>query len=81
MSNAFVPTHGFPAWLRDIANWNPMSALAAVCRDLFGGPNPANAIQVWPMQHPELAVVVWSVALTAVFAPTAVCLFRRRVLR
>jgi hypothetical protein len=58
-----------------------MSALAAVCRDLFGGPNPANAIQVWPMQHPELAVVVWSVALTAVFAPTAVCLFRRRVLR
>jgi ABC transporter DrrB family efflux protein len=81
VSNAFVPTQGFPAWLRDFANWNPMSALAAACRDLFGGPNPANSVHAWPMQHPELAVVVWSVALTAIFAPTAVHLFRRRVLR
>jgi ABC-2 type transport system permease protein len=48
---------------------------------LFGGPNPANTVHAWPMQHPELAVIVWSVALTAIFAPTAVYLFRRRVLR
>lgn len=46
-----------------------------------GGPNPARSIHTWPMQHPELAVIVWSVALTAIFAPTAVHLFRRRVLR
>ena len=81
VSNAFVPTQGMPAWLRDFANWNPISAMAAACRDLFGGGNPAAAVQAWPMQHPELAVLIWSVALIAVFAPTAVYLYRRKVLR
>jgi ABC transporter DrrB family efflux protein len=80
VSNAFVPTQGMPDWLRNFANWNPMSAVAAACRDLFGGTNPAAAVQAWPMQHPELAVVLWSVALIAVFAPAAVYLFRRKVL-
>jgi ABC-2 type transport system permease protein len=81
VSNAFVPTQGMPPWLRAFANWNPMSAVAASCRALFGGPNPAATVQVWPMQHPELAVVIWSIALTAIFAPTAVFLYRRKVLR
>ncbi len=80
VSNAFVPTQGMPAWLRDFANWNPLSAVAAMCRNLFGG-SPAPAVQAWPMQHPELAVLLWSVALIAVFAPTAVYLYRRKVLR
>jgi ABC-2 type transport system permease protein len=81
VSNAFVPTQGMPVWMRAFANWNPVSALAAACRTLFGGPNPAATVHDWPMQHPELAVVVWSVALIAVFAPTAVALYRRKVLR
>jgi len=81
VSNAFVPTQGMPSWLQAIADWNPMSAIAASCRSLFGGANPAAAIQAWPMQHPELAVVAWSVALIAIFAPTAVYLYRRKVLR
>jgi len=80
-SNAFVPTQGMPTVLRDFANWNPMSAISAACRTLFGGPNPADAVQVWPMQHPELAVVCWSVGLIAIFAPLAVVLYRRKVLR
>jgi ABC-2 type transport system permease protein len=79
VSNAFVPTQGMPAWLRDFANWNPMSAVAAACRNLFGGNVPTP--DAWPMQHPELAVVIWSVALIAIFAPTAVYLYRRKVLR
>jgi ABC-2 type transport system permease protein len=79
VSNAFVPTQGMPAWLRDFANWNPMSAVAATCRKLFGGNVPTT--DAWPMQHPELAVLIWSVALIAVFAPTAVYLYRRKVLR
>ena len=81
VSNAFVPTQGMPAWLRDFANWNPISALAAACRNLFGGENPAASVQAWPMQHPELAVLIWSIGLIAVFAPTAVYLYRRKVLR
>jgi ABC-2 type transport system permease protein len=80
-SNAFVPTQGMPAVLRDFANWNPMSAISAACRTLFGGPNPATAVQDWPMQHPELAVVCWSAGLIAIFAPLAILLYRRKVLR
>jgi ABC-2 type transport system permease protein len=57
-----------------------MSALAAASRQLFGNPNPAAAVQVWPMQHPELAVVCWSVAMLVVFAPLAVHLYRRKAL-
>jgi ABC-2 type transport system permease protein len=79
VSNAFVPTQGMPAWLRDFANWNPMSAVAAMCRNLFGGNVPTP--DAWPMQHPELAVLIWSVGLVAIFAPLAVALYRRKVLR
>ena len=81
VSNAFVPTQGMPGWLQTVANWNPMSAIASACRVLFGGPNPAATIHAWPMQHPELAVIIWSAGLIAVFAPTAVALYRRKVLR
>lgn len=81
VSNAFVPTQGMPGWLADFANWNPMSAIAAACRNLFGGANPAATVPAWPMQHPELAVVAWSILLIGIFAPTAVALYRRRVLR
>lgn len=81
LSNAFVPTQGMPPWLRTFANWNPMSAVAASCRTLFGGSNPAASIQAWPMQHPELAVVAWSVGLITIFAPAAVYLYRRKILR
>jgi ABC-2 type transport system permease protein len=38
-SNSFVPTTGMPAWLRLIADWNPISALVAACRELFGNPS------------------------------------------
>jgi ABC transporter DrrB family efflux protein len=78
VSNAFVPTQGMPGWLQAIANWNPMSALAAASRELFGNPNPAASVQAWPMQHPELAVIGWSAVLLAVFAPLAVHLYRRK---
>jgi ABC-2 type transport system permease protein len=80
VSSAFVPTQGMPGWLQPVAEWNPMSALAAASRHLFGNPNPAASVHSWPMQHPELAVVCWSVAIVLVFAPLAVRQFRRKVL-
>src|SRR6185312_530073 len=72
VSSAFVPIQGMPGWLQPVAEWNPMSALAAASRQLFGNPNPAASVHSWPMQHPELAVVCWSVAIILVFAPKAV---------
>jgi hypothetical protein len=32
------------------------------------------------MQHPELATVLWSIGLLAVFAPLAVYFYRRKAL-
>src|SRR5580704_5450741 len=80
VSSAFVPTQGMPGWLQPVAEWNPMSALAAASRHLFGNPNPAAAVHAWPMQHPELAVVCWAVAMLVVFAPLAVHLYHRKAL-
>jgi ABC-2 type transport system permease protein len=78
VSNALVPTAHMPAVLRTIANWNPVSAVTTAARQLFGNPNPSAAIHAWPMQHPALASLMWSVALLAVFAPLASALYRRR---
>jgi ABC-type multidrug transport system permease subunit len=78
VSNALVATQHMPAVLRAIADYNPVSAVTAAGRDLFGNPNPSGAIHAWPMQHPALAAVPWSVALLAVFAPLAVRLYQRR---
>lgn len=78
VSNALVPTAHMPSLLRFVANWNPVSAVAAAARQLFGNPNPSAAVHVWPMQHPVLASLLWSVALLAIFAPLASSLYRRR---
>jgi ABC transporter DrrB family efflux protein len=78
ISSAFVPTQGMPGWLQPVAEWNPMSSLAAADRSLFGNPNPAAAVHAWPAQHPELAVVIWAAAMLAVFAPLAVRLYRTK---
>jgi ABC-2 type transport system permease protein len=67
-----------PAVLRTIADWNPVSAVTAAARDLFHNPNPSGSIHAWPMQHPALASVLWSVGLLVVFAPLAVRLYQRR---
>jgi ABC transporter DrrB family efflux protein len=78
VSNAMVPTQGMPAWLRVIADWNPVSSVTAACRQLFGNPNPSALIHDWPMQHPVTAALLWSAALLAVCVPLAAHLFRRR---
>jgi ABC-2 type transport system permease protein len=78
ISTAFVPTQGMPGWLQPVAEWNPMSSLAAACRQLFGNPNPASAVHAWPAQHPELAVLCWSVGMLVIFAPLAVRLYQKK---
>jgi ABC-2 type transport system permease protein len=78
VSNVFVPTQHMPAVVRQIANWNPVSAVSAAVRDLFGNPNPSASIHTWPMEHPAVATVLWSLAILAVFAPLAARQYRLR---
>jgi ABC transporter DrrB family efflux protein len=77
ISNSLVPTQHMPGWLQDIADWNPVSAVTAGARHLFGNPNPSATVAAWPMQHPVEAALIWSVALLAIAAPLASYLFKR----
>jgi ABC-2 type transport system permease protein len=78
VSNAMVPTQGMPAWLRTIVDWNPVSAVTAACRELWGNPNPQALSTAWPMQHPVWMSLAWSVAILVVCLPLASMLYRRR---
>ena len=78
VSNALVPTAHMPAVLRVIADWNPVSAVTAASRHLFANPNPSSTIHAWPMQHPVVTSLLWSIGLLVVFAPLATALYRRR---
>ncbi|GGP51178.1 ABC transporter permease [Streptomyces melanogenes] len=75
VSNAFVATSGMTPWLRHVAEWNPFSATVQACRDLFGNPGvvPSNA---WPMQHPVIASLIWSLVIIVVFRTLAVRKYR-----
>jgi ABC-2 type transport system permease protein len=78
VANTFAPTESMPAWLRTVAEWNPVSALTQACRELWGNGLPAGPDAAFPLQHAVAFSVGWSLLLTAVFAPLAVAAFRRR---
>ncbi|MEV5937937.1 ABC transporter permease [Streptomyces sp. NPDC051994] len=71
LSNAYIPTDNLPGWLRTIAEWNPISAVAAAVRDLCGNARPA-ADAAWPVAHPVAGSLAWCALLLAVFVPLAV---------
>jgi ABC-type multidrug transport system permease subunit len=78
LSNAFVPAEGLPDGLQTIAEWNPVSAVVAAVRTLFGNPTALPADAPWPLQHPVIAAVLWSVAILAVAAPLCIARFKGR---
>jgi ABC-type multidrug transport system permease subunit len=71
LSNVFVPPQTLPSWLQPIAEWNPLSATTAACRELFGNPNPMPANSSWPMDHPIEASLLSSIVMLAIFMPLA----------
>ncbi|WP_310722643.1 ABC transporter permease [Streptomyces sp. N2A] len=77
ISNAFVPSENMPSFLQTVADWNPFSATVMACRDLFGNLPPHYPVpDAWPMQHPVLASVIWSVLIIAAFRTLAVRKYR-----
>ena len=84
LANTFVPLATMPAPLRVFAEWNPVSAVTAAARELFGNPDPnpaAPASTAWPLEHPQLYTLLWAVAIVAVFAPLASAQYRRAATR
>ena len=76
LSAIFVPIGGLPTPLRQIAEYNPLSAVAGALGELFHNPSPPVS-GAWPLTHPVLATVLWSVGLVALVAPLAVRRYRR----
>jgi ABC-2 type transport system permease protein len=76
VGNTFVPTQGMPGWLRTVADWNPLSALTAACRELFGNPGIPGPDAAWPLRHSITVALGWSLVLIVVFLPLAVRRYR-----
>ncbi len=78
LANTFAPTEPMQHWLRVIAEWNPVSSLAQAMRELWGNGPAAPASAQLPLHHPVLATIIWSLLLTAAFAPVALWAYARR---
>ena len=79
LADTFAPTANMnPAWLRTIAEWNPISSLVRAMREFWGNTVPLPPDSALPLQHPVLATVLWSVLLTAVLAPLSIRAFNHR---
>ncbi|AJE85262.1 MULTISPECIES: ABC transporter permease [Streptomyces] len=78
ISNAFVDANKMPTFLRHIAEWNPFSTTVQACRELFGNLPPGyRTPDAWPMQHPVLASVLWSLVILVLFRTLAVRKYRK----
>ncbi|MGI5130309.1 ABC transporter permease [Pseudonocardia sp. CA-107938] len=76
LSGLFVDPATMPPVVREIAEWNPLSATAAAVRELCG--NPGWTGGSWVSDHALLMAVVWPLAIVAVAAPLAVRRYRRQ---
>lgn len=75
-SSVFVPTDTMPSWLQVFADNQPISIIANAVRSLM---LPAEALPIIGLDQGPLIwkSLAWIAAITAIFAPLAVRLYRR----
>lgn len=78
VSNVFVPIAGMPVWLKAIAEWNPVSAVVAAARQLFGTAQAGGTSGSWPLTHPVLVTAGMSVLMLGVLIPVCVRRYARQ---
>lgn len=76
LGGAFVPILKMDAIPRAIGEWDPISALVATSRGLANG---YHAHGSWLLSHGELAMVIWSLLMLAIFIPLALHRFNNTV--
>ena len=81
VANTFVPSETLPPFLKTVAEWNPISTLAASARELFGNTGGVEATGSFPLEHPVLYTLAWVVLLLAVFVPLATRQYQRTTSR
>lgn len=72
ISNVFVPLETMPTALQAVVAANPVSLLTDAARGLLNG---------GPVWEPALWVLLWSLAITLVFAPLSLWALNRRLAR
>lgn len=79
ISSAFISAAALPGPLRVIAEWNPITAVAASGRKLFENGAPPFFAQPtgWPAEHCVEYAVLCSVAILAVAMPLALLRYRK----
>ena len=78
LATTFVPITGFEGVLHTLAAWNPISALSAAVRTLFGNPTATPADAPWPLLHPITVSIIGCLAIIAITVPITIRLFRVR---
>jgi ABC-2 type transport system permease protein len=76
LSGVFVPVADLPTPLRQIAELNPVTALATAIRELFGTAT-GHLPDVFTLNHPVLTSLLWAGAFLAIFVPLATRRYRR----
>jgi len=78
LASTFVPIGGLSPVLAALASWNPISAIAAAVRTLFGNPTGMPADPAWPLRHPVAAALLWCGVILVIAMPMALRRFRVR---
>ena len=78
LSSAFVPIGSLPDWLQYFASWNPISAVVAAVRTLFGNPLAQGTKHFWALDHAVLASWIYTLVVLAVAVPMALRRYRLR---
>lgn len=68
LAGVFVPIKGMPLVLRVIGDWDPLSSFVAAMRHVAQGTPSGGS---WQLAHPVLAMIIWSVLITAICVPFA----------
>lgn len=77
VSNAFVPLDNMPRVLREVATWNPITAVTTALRTLFGNNNESiRPLTSWPDRHAVPLSFGWCALILVVFVPLAVRRYR-----
>lgn len=74
LGGVFVPIYKMALIPRTIGYWDPISALVAAVRQLS---NDYPSQGSWLLDHAELAMLLWSLLLLAIFVPLALRRFSR----
>jgi ABC transporter DrrB family efflux protein len=72
LANSFVPTQGMSSLVRTLADYNPLSAIVAAMRSLFGNPGAVTENAPWVLQHPSITAIAWCFAILAIVMPLAI---------